>query len=64
MLCPSQALRLLLASASGQQIIADAEAFERFLKRCEHVPEIIDVPIAEVLLTSFDQLLSLLGGVQ
>ena len=58
------ALRLLLASASGKQTIADAEAFERFLKRCEQVPDIVDVPIAEVSLTSFDQLLSVSGGVQ
>ena len=58
------ALRLLLASASGKQTIADAEAFDRFLKRCEQAPEIVDVPIAEVSLSSFDQLLSLSGGVQ
>ncbi len=58
------ALRLLLASASGKQTIANAEAFERFLKRCEQVLEIVDVPIAEISLASFDQLLSLSGGVQ
>ena len=39
------------------------EMFERFLKRCEQVPEIVDVAIPEVALSSFDQLLCL-GGVQ
>ncbi len=58
------ALRLLLASESGQQTIVDAVAFERFLKGCEHSPMITDVAIAEVSLISFDQLLSTLGGVQ
>ena len=58
------ALRLLLASVSGRQTIADKQAFEQFLKRCEQVPEIIDVPIQEVSLLSFDQLLSMPGGVQ
>jgi len=58
------ALRLLLASESGKQTIADREAFEQFLKRCEQAPEITDVPIPEVSLTSFDQLLSGSGGVQ
>jgi hypothetical protein len=33
------------------------------LKRCEQAPAITDVPIPEVTLSSFDQLLSL-GGVQ
>jgi hypothetical protein len=58
------ALRLLLASESGKQTIADKEAFEEFLKRCEQAPEITDVLIPEVSLTSFDQLLSGSGGVQ
>ena len=58
------ALRLLLASVSGRQTVADKQAFEQFLKRCEQVPEIIDVPIQEVSLLSFDQLLSMPGGVQ
>jgi hypothetical protein len=58
------ALRLLLASESGKQTIADREAFEQFLKRCQQAPEIADVSIPEVSLTSFDQLLSDTGGVQ
>jgi hypothetical protein len=58
------ALRLLLASASGRQTIVDWEVFELFLKRCEQAPEIADVPIEEVSLLSFDQLLSIPGGVQ
>jgi hypothetical protein len=58
------ALRLLLASDVGKQTIADREAFEQFLKRCQQVPEIADVSIPEVSLTSFDQLLSDTGGVQ
>jgi hypothetical protein len=58
------ALRLLLASASGRQTIVDTEAFDLFLKRCEQAPEIADVPIEEVSLLSFDQLLSIPGGVQ
>jgi Mu transposase, C-terminal domain len=56
------ALRLLLASERGQQTITDKEVFEQFLKRCEQAPEIADVPIPEVSLIGFDQLLS--GGVQ
>jgi hypothetical protein len=58
------ALRLLLASVSGRQTIADQKAFGQFLRRCEQAPEIIDVPIQEVSLLSFDQLLSMPGGVQ
>jgi hypothetical protein len=58
------ALRLLLASVSSRQTIADKQAFEQFLKRCEQAPEILDVPIQEVSLLSFDQLLSMPGGVQ
>jgi hypothetical protein len=41
----------------------DQEGFEQVLKRCEQAPAITDVPIPEVALSSFDQLLSL-GGVQ
>jgi hypothetical protein len=57
------ALRLLLGSERGQQTIQDKELFKDFLKRCEQVPEIVDVRIPEVALSSFDQLLSL-GGLQ
>ena len=58
------ALRLLLASASGRQTIADKEAFKLFLERCDRAPTIIDIPIEEVSLLSFDQLLSTPVGVQ
>jgi hypothetical protein len=58
------ALRLLLASASGRQTIIGKEAFEQFLRCCEKVPEIVDVPIAAVSLLSFDQLLSQPVGAQ
>jgi hypothetical protein len=58
------ALRLLLASESGKPTIADKATFEQFLKRCEQAPEITEVAIPEVSLTSFDQLLSGTGGVQ
>jgi hypothetical protein len=57
------ALRLLLGSERGRQIITDKDAFEQFLARCEQAPAIDDVPIPEVSLISFDQLLSA-GGVQ
>ncbi len=57
------ALRLLLASERGNQTISEKDAFEQFLERCEQAPTISDVPIPEVSLTSFDQLLSA-GGVQ
>ena len=57
------ALRLLLGSERGQQTIQDQAMFQQFLKRCEQVPEIVDVPIPEVALSSFDQLLCA-GGVQ
>lgn len=57
------ALRLLLTSERGKQTITDKDAFEQFLARCEQAPAISDVPIPEVSLTSFDQLLSS-GGVQ
>ena len=56
------ALRLLLGSERGQQTIQDQAMFQQFLKRCEQVPEIVDVPIPEVALSSFDQLLCQ-GGV-
>jgi hypothetical protein len=57
------ALRLLLVSERGKQTITDKDAFEHFLARCERATAISDVPIPEVSLTSFDQLLSA-GGVQ
>ena len=57
------ALRLLLGSERGTQTIQDKDGFEQFLKRCEQVPEIVDVAIPEVALSSFDELLCL-GGVQ
>ena len=57
------ALRLLLASESGKQTIADKATFEQFLQRCQQAPEITEVAIPEVSLTSFDQLLSGTGGV-
>jgi hypothetical protein len=57
------ALRLLLGSERGSQIITDKESFAQFLARCEQAPGIIDVSIPEVSLSSFDQLLSA-GGVQ
>jgi hypothetical protein len=52
------ALRLLLQSASGRQVIVNKEGFEEFLERCEQAPDITDVRIAEVSLASFDQLFS------
>jgi hypothetical protein len=55
------ALRLLLVSEGGKQTITDKEAFEQFLTRCEQAPAINDVPIPEVSLASFDQLLSAVG---
>jgi hypothetical protein len=58
------ALRLLLAGESGMRTIADRDAFCEFMRRCEQAPEIVDVAIPEVSLTSFDQLLSAVGGVQ
>jgi hypothetical protein len=58
------ALRLLLASESGIRTMTDQEAFCEFMRRCEQAPEIADVTIPEVSLTSFDQLLSVVGGVQ
>ena len=47
---------------SSRQTIADKQAFEQFLKRCEQAPEILDVPIQEVSLLSFDQLFEYAGG--
>ncbi len=58
------ALRLLLASESGRQTIADQERFEQFRKGCEQAPAITDIAVPEVPLSSFDQLLSGVGGVQ
>jgi hypothetical protein len=55
------ALRLLLASAAGRTTLINQEAFREFLERCERVPDITDVRIAEVSLASFDQLFSVLG---
>jgi hypothetical protein len=47
------ALRLLLQSDSGRQVIVNANAF---LQRCEQAPDITDVHVAEVSLAVFDQL--------
>jgi hypothetical protein len=55
------ALRLLLASASGQPAIVNRAAFEEFLERCEQAPDLTDVQIAEVSLASFDQLFTETG---
>jgi hypothetical protein len=55
------ALRLLLASASGQQAMVNRAAFEEFLERCEPAPDLTDVQIAEVSLASFDQLFTETG---
>lgn len=52
------ALRLLLPTATGKQTIVNKEAFSEFLNRCEQAPAITDVHIAEVSLSSFDQLFS------
>jgi hypothetical protein len=52
------ALRLLLQTAVGKQTIVNKEAFSEFLNRCEQSPAITDVHIAEVSLSSFDQLFS------
>jgi len=50
------ALRLLLQSDSGRQVIVNADAFSDFLQRCEHAPDITDVHVAEVSLAVFDEL--------
>jgi hypothetical protein len=50
------ALRLLLQSDSGRQVIVNADAFSNFLERCEQAPDITDVHVAEVSLAVFDQL--------
>jgi hypothetical protein len=55
------ALRLLLPTATGKQTIVNKEAFSEFLNRCEQAPSITDVHIAEVSLSSFDQLFSQTG---
>jgi len=54
------ALRLLLASAAGRTTLINQEAFREFLERCECVPDITDVQIAEFPLANFDQLFSVL----
>jgi hypothetical protein len=56
--CIDDALRLLLQTVTGRQTIVNKEAFEEFLKRCEQAPDITDIHIAEVSLSSFDQLFS------
>src|SRR4051795_4672834 len=50
------ALRLLLQSDSGRQVIVSAGAFSDFLQRCEQAPDITDVHVAEVSLAIFDEL--------
>jgi len=50
------ALRLLLQSDSGRQVIVNAGAFSDFLQRCEQAPDITDVHVAEVSLAIFDEL--------
>lgn len=50
------ALRLLLQSEGGRQVIVNKEAFAEFLHRCEQAPDITDVHVAEVSLAAFDQL--------
>jgi hypothetical protein len=42
------------SASSGARTIADAHAFCEFMRRCEQAPEIVDVAIPEVSLTSFD----------
>ena len=55
------ALRLLLTTDTGKQMIVNKEAFSEFLNRCGQAPVITDVHIAEVSLASFDQLFSQTG---
>jgi hypothetical protein len=50
------ALRLLLQSDSGRQVIVNADPFSDFLQRCEQAPDITDVHVAEVSLAIFDEL--------
>src|SRR3954453_5508322 len=50
------AIRLLLQSNSGRQVIVNASAFSDFLQRCEQAPDITDVHVAEVSLAIFDEL--------
>ncbi len=50
------ALRLLLQSDSGRQVIVNADAFSDFLQRCGQAPDITDVHVAEVSLAIFDEL--------
>lgn len=58
------ALRLLLQTESGKQAIVNKQAFREFLDRCEQVPDLTDVQIADVSLSSFDQLFSQPGALQ
>jgi hypothetical protein len=58
------ALRLLLQSDSGRQVIVNADAFSNFLQRCEQAPDITDVHVAEVSLAVFDQLFGHSGVIQ
>jgi hypothetical protein len=55
------ALRLLLGTAAGRKTLINQEAFAEFLERCDQVPDLTDVHIAEVPLESFDQLFSEAG---
>jgi hypothetical protein len=50
------ALRLLLQSDSGRQVIVNADPFSDFLQHCEQAPDITDVHVAEVSLAIFDEL--------
>lgn len=56
--------RKAAASVKFTRTLADRDAFCEFMRRCEQAPEVADVAIPEVSLTSFDQLLSAVGGVQ
>jgi hypothetical protein len=58
------ALRLLLQTEPGKLTIINQEAFSEFLQRCEQAPDITDVHVAEVALTSFDELISHAGVMQ
>jgi hypothetical protein len=58
------ALRLLLQSQGGKLTIVNQEAFSEFLQRCEQAPDITDVHVADVALSSFDELISHAGVMQ
>ena len=58
------ALRLLLQTETGKHTVVNQESFREFLDRCEQAPDITDVRIADVSLTSFDQLFSQPGALQ